>query len=230
MPKAIKKRVTKKTTNTEVEVKEKLSGLKDTLKERQRTALITGAAIVVVIIAVVGFFIYSSNTEKRAKALEYEGYKIYGSVQIQTANKEEQYKKALDLFKKAYDTSKSPFSLYYIAACDYEIGNYDDALKALKDFVQRYSGDEKFLPLAHQKMVLVYMKKGDLGEAKKSLDTLYALNGEIYKDFALMEYGKLLEKEGKADEAKKKYEELVKKFPNSPFADEAKSKIAEKKG
>jgi TolA-binding protein len=44
-----------------------------------------------------------------------------------------------------------------------------------------------------------------------------------------MEYGKLLEKEGKTEEAKKKYEELAKKFPNSPFKDEVKAKLAEKK-
>ncbi len=230
MPKAIKKRVSKKTTDTEVEVKEKLSSLKDTLRERQRTALIIGTAIAVVIIAVVGFLVYSSTAQKKARALEYEGYKIFSGVQVQTANKEEQYQKALDLLKKAFDKKKSPFSLYYIAACHYELGNYDEALKTLKDFTQRYSGDEKFLPLVYQKMALVYMKKGNLGEAKKTLDGLYGLKGDVYKDFALLEYGKLLEKEGKVDEAKKKYEELVKKFPNSPFTDEAKAKIEVKKG
>jgi outer membrane protein assembly factor BamD (BamD/ComL family) len=44
-----------------------------------------------------------------------------------------------------------------------------------------------------------------------------------------MESARLLEKEGKIEEAKKKYKELTEKFPNSPFTDEAKAKLSEKK-
>jgi predicted negative regulator of RcsB-dependent stress response len=142
---------------------------------------------------------------------------------------EEQYKKALETFQKAYAAKKSPLSLFYIAACYYDLGQYDNALTTLKDFIGRYSGDEGLIPLAYQKMALTQIKKGDTAGAKKTLDNLYALKGDIYKDFALMEYGKLLEREGKSDEAKEKYEELTKRFPDSPFIDEVKAKLAEKK-
>jgi TolA-binding protein len=74
-----------------------------------------------------------------------------------------------------------------------------------------------------------YIMKGDLQEAKKTLNTLYNLKGDILKDFALMESAKILEKEGKPDEAKLKYEELAKKFPNSPFNEEIKTKLGVKK-
>jgi predicted negative regulator of RcsB-dependent stress response len=229
MPKAIKKRISKKTGDTEVKVQERLSSLKDTLKERQTSAIKIGAGILIVIIAVVGFFVYSSTSQKKAKMLEYEGYKIYYSQQAQPLNKEEQYKKALDMFRKAYDTKSSPFSLFYIAACYYELGKYDDTMKTLNDFTRKYPNNEEFIPLAYQKIALTYIKKSDINGAEKALDSLYNLKGDIYKDFALMEYGKLLEKEGKAEEAKKKYEELAKKFPNSPFIEEVKAKLAEKK-
>lgn len=230
MPKAIKKKIPKKTTDTEAEVKEKLTSFKDTLKERQKTVLQYGIGVLVILIAIVSFLVYSYTSQKKAKSFEYQAYKIYyTNTPTQSANKEDQYQKALDLFKKAYDTRKSPISLFYIASCYYELGKYDDALKTLKDFTQRYSSDKKLIPLAYQKMAMAYIKKGDMNEAKKTLDTLYNLKGDIYKDFALIEYAKLLEKEGKLDEAKKKYEELVTKFPNSPFKDEAKAKLPEKK-
>ncbi len=230
MPKAIKKKITKKTTDTEAEVKEKLTSFKDTLKERQKTVLRYGIGVLVVLIAIGGILVYSHTSQKKAKRFEYEAYKIYyTNTQMQTANKEDQYQKALDLFKKAYDTKKSPISLFYIAACYYQLGKYDDALKTLKDFTQRYSSDERLIPLAYQKMAMAYIRKGDINEAKKTLDSLYNLKGDIYKDFALIEYARILEKEGKLDEARKKYEELVTKFPNSPFKDEAKAKLPEKK-
>ena len=133
------------------------------------------------------------------------------------------------MFKKAYDSRKSPSSLFYIAACYSELGNYEEAIKTLKDFTGRYSGNEMYAPLAYQKLASAYIMKGDLQEAQKTLATLYNLKGDILKDFALMESAKILEKEGKPDEAKLKYEELAKKFPNSPFNEEIKTKLGVKK-
>jgi len=230
MPKQIKKRIPKKTVTSEADVKNKLAGLKDTLKERKKTALTYGGGILVILIVIVSFLVYNYTSQKKAKIFEYEAYKIYYNTPAQSVTKEEQYKKALDIFKKAYDTRKSPTSLFYIAACYYEIGKYDDALKTLKDFTQRYSKEDRFIPLVYQKITTVYLKKGDINEATKTLDTLYSLNSDIYKDLALIEYGRLLEKAGKIEEAKKKYKELTTRFPNSPFMDEAKAKLSEKKG
>jgi len=230
MPKQIKKRIPKKTVTSEADVKNKLAGLKDTLKERKKTVLTYGAGILVILIVIVSFLVYNYTSQKKAKIFEYEAYKIYYNTPAQSVTKEEQYKKALDIFKKAYDTRKSPTSLFYIAACYYEIGKYDDALKTLKDFTQRYSKEDRFIPLVYQKIATVYLKKGDINEATKTLDTLYSLNSDIYKDLALIEYGRLLEKAGKIEEAKKKYKELTTRFPNSPFMDEAKAKLSEKKG
>jgi len=222
MPKLIKKRISKKTADSETEVQERFYSFKDTIKEKRQTVIKYAIGILVIAIAIIGFLVYSYTSEKRAKALVYDAYKIYYS---KSQNSEEQFMKALTIFEKAYDTSKSPVALFYIAACHYELGKYDEALRVLKDFSQRYSGDEKFIPLAYQKMTMIYLKKGAVDEAKKTLDGLYGLKDDLFKDFALMEYGKILEKEGKADEARKKYEELTKKFPNSPFKEEAEARL-----
>jgi predicted negative regulator of RcsB-dependent stress response len=230
MPKAIKKRVAKKISGTESEVKDKLASLKDTIKERQKTALQYGAIILIAIIAISGFLFYNYTSKKKARMLEYEAYKIYQNIyQTQPINRDERYKKALDMFKKSYDTRKSPSVLLYIAGCYYELGKYDEAIKTLKDFTQSYSNEERFIPLAYEKLAMIYVKKGDTKEAIKALEALYNLKGDIYKDVALIEYARLLEKEGKTEEAKKKYKELSERFPNSPFSDEAKAKLNEKK-
>lgn len=230
MPKAIKKRASKKISGTESEVKDKLVSLKDTIKEQKKAALLYGAIILVAILAISGFLFYDYTSKKKAKMLEYEAYKTYYSLyQTQPINKEERYTKALDLFKRSYNIRKSPTVLFYIAGCYYELGRYDEAIKTLKDFTQRYSKEERFLPLAYEKMAMAYLRKRDTKEAMKALESLYNLKGDIYKDFALMEYARLLEKEGRTEEAKKKYKELSEKFPNSPFTDEAKAKLNEKK-
>jgi len=230
MPKAIKKRIAKKPADAEEEVKSKLAHLQDTLKERQKTVLKYGAIILVVVFAVTGFLFYTYSSQQKAKELEYEAYKVYYNVyQKQPLSREEQYKKALDIFRKAYDTRKSPVALFYIAGCYYEIGQYDDALNALKEFAQRYSNEKRFIPLIYQKMAMVYLRKGNINEAMNAIDSMYNLKGDIYKDLALIEYARLLEREGKIEEAKKKYEELTTQFPDSPFSDEAKTKLSGKK-
>lgn len=230
MPKAIKKRIPKRTDTPEEEVQEKLSSLKDTLQQRQSFTIKIAIGVLIVIVAVVTYLAYSYHAKSQAKALEYEAYNIYYSrAGLQTASKEEQYKKALEAFQRAYDKKQSPFSLYYIAACHYELGQFDEALKTLKDFAGKYGNEEKFLPLAYRKMATIYMKKGDIPETKKTLDALYALRTDIYKDFALMEYGRLLEREGKTDEARKRYEELTIRFPSSPYKDEAQLKLSGQK-
>jgi len=232
MPKTIKKRIAKKPADAEEEVKSKLAHLQDTLKERQKTVLKYGAIILVVVFAVTGFLFYTYSSQKKAKELEYEAYKIYYNVyQKQPLSREEQYRKALDIFKKAYDTRKSPVSLFYIAGCYYELGQYDDALNTLKEFAQRYSNEERFIPLIYQKMAMVYLRKGNINEAINAIDSMYNLKGDIYKDRALIEYARLLEREGKIEEAKKKYKELTTQFPDSAFSDEAKTKLSvEKEG
>ena len=101
--------------------------------------------------------------------------------------------------------------------------------KTLQDFTRRYPNDGSFTPLAYQKMAVIYMKKGDSNGAKKALDLLLNLKGDVFKDLALLEYAELLEKEGKMEEAREKYDELVKKFPDSPYKDTAKAQLEGKK-
>ncbi|MEW6569558.1 MAG: tetratricopeptide repeat protein [Nitrospirota bacterium] len=227
MPKAIKKRVAKKPLTTEEDVKQRLSTLKNTFRQRQKIVLLVTAGMLAILIAFAGFMIYSHNLQKKARMLEYGAYKIFHN-QAQN-DSGERYQKAMDMFRKAYDTKKSPISLYYVAACNYELGKYDDALKTLGEFVKRYPDAEKFLPLVYRKMATVYIRRGDTNGAMKALESLYNLKGQIYEDFALMEYGRILEKSGNPEDAKKKYKELTTRFPDSPFFSEARAKLSDEK-
>lgn len=230
MPKVIKKRIAKKVEiETEEQVKERLENLKEKLAQRQRNLIKYGSVILILIIAVAGFFVYSKTNTRKAKDLEYQAYKtLYGPV-LPGTSKQDNVSKALELFKKSYDTKKSPSSLYYSAICYYELNKQEDSIKTLKEFLSKYPNDSVYTPLVYQKLASAYISKGDLNEAKKALDNLYNLKSNLYKDFALMQMALLLEKEGKFDEAKKKYEELTKKFPESPLKADAAAKISVKK-
>jgi len=230
MPKQIKKRPSKKSARTEEDVKDKLVAFVDTIKARQKRFVIYGVVVLVIIIAVIGVFVYSFHARKTAMQLSYKAYTVYyNKYQQSPLTEQERYEEALRLFTQAYETKKSPRDLFYIASCYYDLGRYDDALKTLKDFITRYSNEDSMIPLAHMKLSQVYQHKGNTEEALKTLENFSHFKHDIFKDFALMESGRLLEKEGNVEEAKNKFQELTTRFSHSPFFEEAQSKITEKK-
>ncbi len=230
MPKAIKKRIKKKDVNATADVANRLSDIKETLRKRQKTFLTYGITAVVIVLAVIGFFLYSRSSGEKARRLEYEGYKKYYNLDARMPlPPQDRYQKALDLFKQANGVRKSPRLLLYIAGCYYELGRYDEAQTALSDFIRQYPSEKALVPLAYEKLAYVYLKKGNKNEALKTLDALYKLPGTLYKDRALFESAAILESEGRHDEAVSKYKEISERFKDSPFYEPAKSKLVEKK-
>ena len=229
MPRVIKKKSKKKNVGVEADVVDRLSDIKDQLKEKQKTVLTYGAVAAAVIVVIAGFLLYRYSEGEKARQLEYEAYKIYYNEYQTQASGRENYRKALDLFQQAYNKKKSARVLFYIASSDAELGSYDDALKSLGRLVKDYPADKDILPLAYQKMADIQLQKGNKDEALKTLDSLYKSIGTIYKDLALVESARILESEGKKEEALAKYKELAEKFKDSPFMAEATAKLAEKK-
>jgi len=228
MPKAIKKKV-KRTVKAEEGLKGIVQGTREFVSERQRLILPILAILIISAIAAAGLFIYKSNVNKKAEAIEYEAYRIYyGLDRNQPPGKEDRYQRALERFREAYEKRRSPFSLFYIASCYYDMGRYDDSLKTLKELNERFPDDERFVPLSYYKMAMISVRKGDKETALKLLDTIYNYRTGSFKDLALMESARILNSMGKTDEALKRYEDLVKNFPGSPFLAEAQTGLGGK--
>lgn len=229
MPKIIKKKAGKMDIGSEVEIQEALTGLKDTLKKKQKTVLLYGliGLSAVLVLVVIIFSRYSADNKSRE--IENRAYNIYYNLyQTQGISKQVQYQQALELFQQAYGKQKSPRVLLYIASSYFELEKYDDALKTLNDFTKKHANAKKLLPIAYRKIAAIQLMKNDKEAAMKTLDSLYT-SGAIYQDYALIESGRILETEGKKTEAITKFKELTEKFPGSPFAEEAKTKLVEKK-
>lgn len=230
MPRTIKKR-TAKSSIKEERAKNFFHKIQEFAFKKERIIVPIVVAVVVLLVLSAGFFIYQSNTNKKAGALAYDAYKAYyGLYQAQPAQRTDQYQNALEKFKKSYDARKSPFALFYMSNCYFGMGRYDEALKTLAELNERFPDDVGFVPLSYYKMAVITLNKGDKEAALKLLDTLYNYKAASLKDLALIESARILESMGKAEESAKKYEEITKGFPNSPFGEEAKSKISVRKG
>lgn len=224
MPKAIKKRI--KTKDVEHEVQDRIADIRELMQKKQKAVITYGGAAALVLIAIVGLLFYRYSNQEKARQLEYEAYKIYRyEYQKTPLPRKEQVEKAAALFQQAYDKRKSPRLLLYIAGCYSEGGKDTEALATLNLFLKNHASEKSLLPIAYRQLAGVQLKMGNRPEALKTLDTLYKTDGEIFKDLALIESARILESDGKKEEATAKYKELTEKYKSSPFAEEAKAKL-----
>lgn len=231
MPKAIKKKSPpKREVDTEIQVRDSFDGIKKAFEERQKTLVAYGLITLSAAVVIGGIAAYRFNANSNAQQLEYEAYKTYYNMYQKTpVAGQEKAQKALELFQQAYEKKKSPRVLLFIADAYAEMAKYDDALKTLDEFTKRFVRGENLIPLAYQKIVALQLRKGSKEEALKTLDRISGASGDILKDFALIQRARMLEQDGKKDEALVKYKELAEKYPSSPYLEEAKTKLGEKK-
>jgi len=231
MPRAIKKKSThKKDVDTEIQVKDSFEGIKRSLEKKQKTLVAYGLIALSAAVVIGSIAVYRFSANDKALQLEHEAYKTYYTMyQKMPLAGQEKAQKALELFQQAYEKKKSPRVLLFIADAYTEMAKYDDALKTLDEFTKRFVREEALIPLAYQKMVALQLKKGSRDEALKTLDRISNAAGDMLKDFALVQQARMLEQDGKKDEAMVKYKELSEKYPQSPYAEEAKTKFGEKK-
>ena len=224
MPKAIKKRVSRKVHGDD-NIGETVADIRKKFQERQST-LVYGLIIFgLIVITVAAFVLYNHASAGKAVEMEYEGYQIFsGETAAPYASPADRYKNALEKFKASYDSKKNPTALLNIANCYYELGNLDEALKALKELTDQYS-DPKISSLAYYKMAMIYIRKGDLNSALNTFGIISSIKDAPLQDMALFESGKTLEAMGKTEEAKNKYKELINKFPKSSLVNDANSRL-----
>ncbi len=229
MPKAIKKKVSKKDSDTEHDVQDRLQDFKSVIEKKQKTLVAYGLVALSAIIVISGIVLYRYNANVKAQQLEYDAYKTYYNLYQKTPlPAPEKAAKALELYRQAYEKKKSARLLLSIAAVSEELGKHEEALKALDDLTRRFSRDAVHVPLAYQMISDIQLRKGNRDEARKALDKITAAPGEMLKDAVLAQKARMLEQDGKKDEAKVLYKQLIETYPDSPYGEEAKARTAEK--
>lgn len=226
MPKAIKKRVTKKIGLKEEDVKSAAVRSLDIIKNKKRIFILILLVLGIAVISTIAFMLYSSSIKEEANSFEKEAYNYYYDINLKTPlTDEERWRKSLELFQKAIEVKSTSAVQFYIGNCYFNLGDYDNAIKAYNKFIDKYKNEEIILPLVYQKLASAYIKRGKNDEAIKTLNTLTQFKNGIFKDVALILEARHYETTGKHEDAIKKYKELVEGFPSSPWTVEAKARI-----
>jgi predicted Zn-dependent protease len=226
MPKPIKKKIRKKPVTRENEFTSKIQRKLNVIKERQNILIYILVALGIAVVLAVLFMLFSSSARKDAYSYEMEAYDYYyQSVLSLTMTDEERWNKALELFQKSSEAKPTPSVLFYTGNSYFNLGDYENAVTLYNTFIQKYSDEELMAPLVYQKLASAYLKQGKNDDALKTLGDLMAFKNGIFRDAALIIEARHNESAGKKDEALKKYDEIIKHFPTSPWATEAQARI-----
>lgn len=207
----------------------------DYIRRKKRPFLLTSGILLVLILTSATIFFLNIYYNNKASALEYEAFKYYAVdnpyIKIQMPQ-EERYRKALTLYQEIVSkyprTKKAHIALYELGNCYFQLNNYNEAERAYNLFIERYPREKGILPLVYQKLGYLYKIKGDKEKALTIFEKITGLDNGL-KDLAYIEIGRIHEEERKLGEALKDYENVVNRFPSSPWFSEAKRKVEDLK-
>lgn len=222
MPKAIKKRVAKKIPLKEEEAKGIYAYTIAFIRERKKIFILLSSVLATAMVLFIAFKLHTTALTRKAYSIEREAYNYYYDINLIAP---ERWKKALELYEQSLKIKPTPVVQFYIGNSHYKLGDYSNAINTYKVFVEKYPDEEGLLPLVYQRLASSYIKSGRNDDALKTLQILKSFKNGAFKDSALIEEARLYEATGRPQDAQKKYEELIKEFPASPWSTEAKARI-----
>jgi tetratricopeptide (TPR) repeat protein len=217
MPKPIKKKAVKAEVKQE-DVQEVLSKLAAQAVERKKHLTVAGIAVLVVLLISAGAYLFNKNASQRALYMESEAFMLFSGVYETASERAHALEQALAGFRDANATRPTPFRKYYEAAILYDLGRYEECLKALDEFDSEYSSNMRFVPISRLKRAMVHKSMGNNEAALSTLQEFSFISSKSLKDYAIIQTAELLDAMGRQDEAQQYYSQVITDYPESRFA------------
>lgn len=204
------------------DIQSKSSGI---VEKYRVPVIIAVVAVIIIVAAVLSYQLLSSRWDRNASVLEYRAYNLY---------LEGNYTKSISAFQEIadkYSGSKSaPVAWYYIGNSYSALGQYDDAIKTYKTFIDKYSSGQTMLPLVYLNLGSAYIEKKDYNNAISAFRNVLSLKDSFTADRAVYEMARAYEASGDTASAIGQYEDLTKNHPASSWGQEAQARLIKLKG
>ena len=136
---------------------------------------------------------------------------------------------AADAYKYIRDNMSSssamPWVLFQLGNVYYSLKNYDEAIRAYNDFLNKY-GSHQLAPVVKQSLGYAYEEKGLLKEAIKQFEDILAINNNLFAAQEGWDAGRCYEKLGQTSDAVRLYTKVVDLSPNSNWATMAQYRLS----
>ncbi len=203
-----------------------------------------GIAIILLIGAIIFTMQYMNrHEEESAWAIEGEASKLLNepaplpkpiteeeedAAIVEVLSETERFEKAAKLYEevltKHASSDAAVVSLFESGIVYEKLEMNDKAETQFLAFIQKHP-NHRLTGLSHLKLAYLYQKKGDNAAAIDRLRTVYEIPENDSRDQAGFEWARVLESDGKTDEAKALYEKLSEEFSETPWGTEAKARF-----
>ena len=206
----------KKHTQDPLNVDEALSTSEAFLLKNKNLLLGIVAAIVVVVVGVLGYkhFISAPKELKAAEAI-FKGEQYFGADNYEIALNGDStgYVGFVKLADEFSGTDAGNLANAYAGICYAQLGKYEDAIK----FLDKFSADDYFVaPAIIGTLGNCYAQVGQLDKAAATLlKAADKANSVSLSPIYLLQAGQILEKQGKNAEAVEAYKQIKTKYANS---------------
>jgi len=202
------------------EITTKLQSFTEIAMTRKKEIILVAGIVVVIILAYVGWGVYSTRRNTNAQNQLAIAITAYSDPALTTDK--DRYEKTIVEAQKTVDQYGShPAALiakYYIGLSQEGLGDTAKATQTLQEVINQ--GDATTKGVAQFALAGIYQKHGD---RQKAVELLKQLNdsGGYSGSAVAYELGKVLEADKQPDQAKPYYEKVVKDFADSPFRPDA---------
>lgn len=206
-----------------------LSGLEHQLHRLQqyRRPLLVGFAVLFLAAGIVGgVFWMDRQAAKKAEELEREAtrFLMFRSTG-DPKNADNLLKQAIAKYREVIDqyprSPSAPLALFHLGNAQVLSNDLPAAIETYQRFLVLYGSNPSLTSLAQQRLAYTYLLKGDRDQAAKVFTEIVHSPMALNKDQALFELARLEESQSRPEGALAHYQELLKTYPNSPYASEA---------
>jgi TolA-binding protein len=204
--------------------------LGDWLEANWKQAVAAAAGVVVIVLAVVGWNGWRGRTLGQANVALGEGLAAYEPERgADGTAPPPRTQEALASFEKAASLGGSrpvgEIARYYKALSLIALGRGTEAVPILEEVA---AGGSRIAAQAKVSLANALAEKGDYDRAAALLQEVAAATGASFPpDAALAMLGAMRVRQGRADEARKVYEDLLTRYPQSSLGPDVRQRIAE---
>jgi tetratricopeptide (TPR) repeat protein len=204
---------------------------------RQITAI--GLVIFVLVGGLGIWWYYEIKAEGRASALLYSAVKLYNSANVNNTSGSEPvlsdsdaYNQALAKFKDTYnqypDKKAGIKALFYAGSCNFNLGNYKEAISYYHDFLDKIGNEENLLkPFTYEGLGYAYEEEGDYQKAIEWFEKQKNEKSAALNMMSLLNLARCYQAVGENEKSCQAYREFGNAHPSSSFVEIANIKLAD---
>ena len=196
------------------EVESALTQTEHFIEKNQKILTVVIGALVIVVGGYLAFkALYVQPREKDAQEQMFMAEQYFEKDSFNLAiNGDGNYLGFLDIVDDYGSTKAANLANYYLGISYLHMGQYQEAIDYLDDFETE---DLLLAPVAAGAKGDAYAELNETDKALSAYKTAYGYTNEFTTPIYLMKAGKLLESEGKYEDALKAYREIKQKYPES---------------